>query len=59
MRACVQRVKRASVTVEDLVVGRIGRGLLVLLGVATDDSPQDAHCLGDNIIDFRLFEADA
>ena len=59
MRACVQRVKRASVTVEDQLVGRIGRGLLVLLGVATDDSRQDAHWLADKIIDLRIFEDEA
>ena len=59
MRACVQRVKRASVTVEDQVVGRIERGLVVLLGVATDDSDQDAHWLADKIIDLRIFEDEA
>ncbi|MEX0820286.1 MAG: D-aminoacyl-tRNA deacylase [Pirellulaceae bacterium] len=56
MRACVQRVKRASVTVADEVVGEIGGGLLVLLGVAGDDTDEDARQLSDRICGLRIFE---
>src|SRR5688572_26704384 len=56
MRACVQRVGRASVTVEGQVVGQIGRGLLVLLGVAQGDGEQDARYLADKIVGLRVFE---
>lgn len=55
MRACVQRVSSASVTVDGQVVGRIGRGLLVLLGVASDDTAADAVQLADKIVDLRIF----
>lgn len=55
MRACVQRVSSASVTVDGQVVGRIGRGLLVLLGVAADDTAGDAVQLADKIVDLRIF----
>ncbi len=59
MRACVQRVSSASVTVDGEVVGRIGRGLLVLLGVAADDSRADAEQLADKIAELRIFSDDA
>jgi len=56
MRAVVQRVSRASVTVEGEVVGKIGRGLLVLLGVSGRDTESDAvYCL-DKILNLRIFE---
>ncbi len=55
MRACVQRVRQASVTVGDQVVGDIGRGLLVLLGVAQDDSAEDARQLAGKICQLRIF----
>lgn len=58
MRAVVQRVRRASVTVEGQVVGSIGPGLLVLLGVGRDDADRDADYLAAKIRDLRLF-ADA
>ncbi|HBA54901.1 D-aminoacyl-tRNA deacylase [Syntrophorhabdus aromaticivorans] len=58
MRAVVQRVKEASVTVEGNVVGRIGRGLLVLLGVGRDDGPKDIDWMIDKIINLRIFERD-
>lgn len=55
MRACVQRVAEASVTVDGQCVGRIGRGLLVLLGVGHADQPRDAQWLADKIIELRIF----
>jgi D-tyrosyl-tRNA(Tyr) deacylase len=60
MRAVVQRVSRASVKVGGKVVGQIGLGLLVLLGVAQDDTDADADYLADKIAGLRIFEdADA
>ena len=56
MRAVVQRVTRAKVTVEDETVGEIGKGLVILLGVATDDTQQDAEYLAEKIIALRIFE---
>lgn len=56
MRAVVQRVSRAQVTVDNQIVGRIGRGLLVLLGVAQNDSETDADYLADKICGLRIFE---
>jgi D-tyrosyl-tRNA(Tyr) deacylase len=58
MRAVVQRVTRARVTVGNDVAGGIGRGLLVLLGVGHDDSDADADYLADKIIGLRVFEDD-
>jgi D-tyrosyl-tRNA(Tyr) deacylase len=60
VRAVVQRVSHAKVTVDGEVTGEIGRGLLVLLGVASEDLEADADYLSDKIIDLRIFEdADA
>ena len=59
MRAVVQRVSRAQVTVSGEVVGRIERGLLVLLGVAGTDSEPDADYLAEKIAGLRIFEDDA
>ena len=56
MRTCVQRVTEASVTVDDQIVGQIGRGLLVLLGVSGDDTEGDARQLADKICGLRIFE---
>ena len=56
MRAVIQRVTSSSVTVEDDLVGRIGKGLLVLLGVATSDKTDDAKYLADKIVNLRIFE---
>jgi D-tyrosyl-tRNA(Tyr) deacylase len=56
MRAVVQRVTRARVTIDDEVVGEIERGLVVLLGVARDDSKEDADYLAPKIIALRIFD---
>ncbi|HEX3354442.1 MAG: D-aminoacyl-tRNA deacylase [Terriglobales bacterium] len=58
MRAVVQRVSRARVTVDSQVVGEIARGLLVLLGVSIEDSQSDADYLADKVIGLRVFEDD-
>jgi D-tyrosyl-tRNA(Tyr) deacylase len=58
MRALVQRVSRAKVTVGGEVVGEIGRGLLVLLGVTHDDTSDGARWLADKVAGLRIF-ADA
>ena len=56
MRAIVQRVTRASVTVDKEIVGEIGHGLAVLLGIATDDTPSDADYLAQKIVALRIFD---
>ncbi|MBI1901671.1 MAG: D-tyrosyl-tRNA(Tyr) deacylase [Planctomycetia bacterium] len=56
MRACVQRVAQASVAVAGHVVGQIGKGLVVLLGVAADDKPDDARQLAEKIVGLRVFD---
>ncbi len=56
MRAVVQRVTRASVTIDDTVVGEIGNGLVVLLGVARDDTTADADYLVPKIAALRIFD---
>jgi D-aminoacyl-tRNA deacylase len=56
MRAVLQRVTRASVEVEGVVVGRIGPGLLVLLGVARGDTDDAAGKLAQKVVNLRAFE---
>jgi D-aminoacyl-tRNA deacylase len=56
MRAVVQRVSQAQVTVNAGVVGKIGRGLLILLGVSREDSEKDADYLAEKIAGLRIFE---
>ncbi|MGA8213417.1 MAG: D-aminoacyl-tRNA deacylase [Candidatus Sulfotelmatobacter sp.] len=58
MRAVVQRVSRAQVTVNGEIAGKIGLGLLVLLGVGCDDTEADASYLADKIAGLRVFEDD-
>ena len=55
MRAVVQRVAKAKVTVGGMVTGEIGLGLLVLLGVAQTDTEQDADYLAEKIAGLRIF----
>jgi D-tyrosyl-tRNA(Tyr) deacylase len=56
MRAVVQRVSRAKVTVNGSVAGEIGHGLLVLVGVGKNDSDADAIYLADKVAGLRIFE---
>jgi D-tyrosyl-tRNA(Tyr) deacylase len=58
VKAVVQRVSRASVTVDGEVVGRIGRGLLVLLGVARDDTDDEARALAEKTAKLRIFPSE-
>lgn len=55
MRALIQRVARASVTVESREVGAIGSGLLVLLGVSAEDTETDVQYLVDKTVNLRIF----
>lgn len=55
MRAVVQRVSRAKVTVAGDVTGEIGLGLMVLLGVADDDGQEDASYLAEKLVGLRIF----
>jgi D-tyrosyl-tRNA(Tyr) deacylase len=56
MRAVVQRVTRAKVTVDEEVIGEIGNGLVVLLGIARDDTKVEAAYLVDKISALRIFD---
>jgi D-aminoacyl-tRNA deacylase len=58
MKAVVQRVSKASVTVEGAVVGSIGRGLVVLIGFSQKDTPQDIAPMVEKILNLRIFEDD-
>lgn len=58
MRAVIQRVSKASVTVDGAVVGQIGRGLLVLLGVGAGDAAADARQMAEKIANLRIFADD-
>ena len=56
MKAVVQRVDEASVTVDNEIVGEIGQGLLVLVGVGQDDDENDAKWLAQKVSHLRIFE---
>jgi D-tyrosyl-tRNA(Tyr) deacylase len=56
MRAVVQRVSRARVTVDGQTTGQVASGLVVLLGVAKEDSEKDADWMADKIVGLRIFE---
>jgi len=58
LKAVIQRVKEASVEVDDKVVGKIGHGLLVLLGIGQDDGQKATDWMIDKIINLRIFEKD-
>jgi len=55
MRAIVQRVKKAQVSVDGRITGQIDAGLLVYLGVGKDDSESDAEFIADKIVNLRIF----
>ncbi len=59
MKAVIQRVLEAQVTVDQRVVARIGPGLVILVGVAKDDKPEDVNRLADRILSFRIFDDEA
>ena len=56
MRACLQRVARAQVTVDGEIVGQIDRGLLVLLGVVQGDDEAAARKLAEKVVSLRVFD---
>ena len=55
MKALLQRVSRASVSIDDEEVGKIGQGLVVFLGVASGDREKDAQYLAQKIVNLRIF----
>ena len=58
MRAVVQRVKKASVSVENRLISNINRGLLVFIGVEKNDSDKDINYIASKLIGLRIFEND-
>ena len=58
MKALLQRVTSAAVTVDSKITGQIGQGFLILLGVAGDDSEKDADYLADKVVNLRIFSDD-
>ena len=56
MRAVVQRVRNAEVRVKGKVIGRIGPGLLVLVGISKDDTPATGNALAEKIVRLRIFD---
>jgi D-tyrosyl-tRNA(Tyr) deacylase len=59
MRLLIQRVSQASVTVEDQVISKIGKGLLILVGVGHNDGEAEATFLSEKAANLRIFEDDA
>ena len=59
MKALLQRVTSASVAIDGEVVGSIGRGLVVFVGIAGGDSPQDADYLVQKLVNLRIFADEA
>ena len=59
MKALLQRVTEASVNVGGKIVGRIGKGLVVFVGIAQEDTERDANYLADKVVNLRIFADDA
>jgi D-tyrosyl-tRNA(Tyr) deacylase len=59
LKALLQRVSKASVSIDDQVVGRIDRGIVVLLGVGRGDSEADARYLAEKTVNLRIFSDEA
>lgn len=55
MRTVVQRVRRAEVRVNSIVIGQIGPGLLVLVGIAKGDTPETGHAMAEKVVGLRIF----
>ena len=55
MRVVIQRVKKASVTIDKVITSSIGKGLLVLVGIEENDTNEDAHWLAQKIVGMRIF----
>ncbi len=58
MRAVVQRVRHASVRIDNNTTGQISHGLVVLLGIRTDDTTRNLQWMADKIVNLRIFEDD-
>ncbi len=58
MRVVVQRVSGARVKVNNEIVGKIGKGLLLLIGIAENDTPEDIDFVADKCVNLRIFEDD-
>ena len=56
MKALIQRVTSAQVSVEGEAIGKIGHGLVVFIGVANDDTPEDIQYLARKIVELRIFD---
>ena len=56
MRAILTRVSSASVTIDGEVVGKIGKGFLILLGVGPEDTEKECRCLAEKALSLRIFE---
>jgi len=59
MRAVVQRVKKASVSIDGKIVGKINKGLVILVGVKNGDTERDAKFLADKCVNLRIFADEA
>lgn len=56
MRAVVQRVTKASVSVDNVIVGKINKGIVILLGVGKDDDIDDAKYMAEKVVNLRIFD---
>jgi len=59
LKALLQRVTEASVNIDGEIVGRIGKGLVVFIGIAQEDTERDANYLADKVVNLRIFADDA